>query len=317
MSNFLSRREMLAGTTLAAVSSGCFSLVSQTARAAVGSLSPDLPKPDYVLNAGTLIGFNLPIEEEIEIAAKAGYQGIEIWISKINQFLEKGGRLDDLKKQCEDRRLPVVNAISFVDWIGDDDAKRAQGVEQLKQEMGQLAELGCPHIAAPPAGAYGKRIDDLEVCGERYRTILELGDSLGVVPLLEIWGTSATLSRLSDAVAVAVAAGHPKASLLLDVYHLFRGGNRFESLSQISGKSLKVFHINDYPAEPAREKMTDGDRVFPGDGVAPIRSIVRTLRENGFCRSLSLELFNKSYWESGDPISVAKTGLEKMKAAIE
>ena len=259
------------------------------------------------------MGFNLPIEEEIDVTAKAGYQGIEVWMFKIRQFLEKGGKASELKKRLSDNGLKLVNAISFPQWIVDDENERAKGLEQMKEEMGILAELDCRCIAAPASGATGRKIESLEVCGKRYRTILELGETQNVIPLLELWGASATLSQLSDCVAIAVATAHAQASLLLDAYHLYRGGNQFVSLAQVAGSSMHVFHINDYPANPPREKLVDADRVYPGDGICPLVDIVKTLRKSGFGGVLSLELFNKTYWESGDPLSVAKTGLEKMQ----
>jgi len=42
---------------------------------------------------------------------------------------------------------------------------------------------------------------------------------------------------------------------------------------------------------------------------------LQTLRRTGGQIVLSLELFNRTYW-SQDPLSVAKTGLAKMKAAV-
>lgn len=282
---------------------------------AVQAAQPE-EEPFYALNTGTLMGFNLPIEKEIEITAQAGYCGIEVWMFKIRQFLEKGGNLTELKKHFTDNGVKLVSAISFPHWIVDDETDRAKGVEQMKGEMEILAGLDCPYIAAPPSGATDRRIDDLDACGERYRTILELGESMGVIPLLELWGSSATLSKLSDCLTIAIASGHAKASLLLDAYHYYRGGNRFESLTQIAGNSLHVFHVNDYPADPPREKLVDADRVYPGDGICPLAEILQTLRQSGFRGVLSLELFNKSYWESGDPLSVAKTGLEKMKKSF-
>ncbi len=273
-------------------------------------------EPVFALNTGTLMGFNLPLEEEIDITAKAGYRGIEVWMFKIRQYLDKGGKAGELKKRLADSGVKLYSAISFPKWIVDDASERTAALEQMKDEMEILAELDCPFVAAPASGATDRKIESVAVCGERYRKILELGDSLGVIPLLELWGASATLSRLSECVAIAVETGHPKASLLLDAYHLYRGGNRFESLTQIAGSSLHVFHVNDYPADPPREKMVDADRIYPGDGICPLAEIVRTLRRSGFRGVLSLELFNKSYWESGDPLSVAKTGLEKMKKAL-
>ena len=54
--------------------------------------------------------------------------------------------------------------------------------------------------------------------------------------------------------------------------------------------------LNDYPAEPPRERITDAFRVYPGDGIAPLTEMLRHLRAIGFRGFLSLELFNDRYW---------------------
>ena len=54
---------------------------------------------------------------------------------------------------------------------------------------------------------------------------------------------------------------------------------------------------------------------YPGDGVGPLKALFGTLRAIGYRGYLSLELFNREYWRQ-DPLTVAKTGLEKLKAAV-
>jgi sugar phosphate isomerase/epimerase len=78
---------------------------------------------------------------------------------------------------------------------------------------------------------------------------------------------------------------------------------------------MPVFHMNDYPDMP-REMINDSHRVYPGDGVAPVVQVLRDLRAVGFAGVLSLELFNRDYWEQ-DALTVARTGLEKMKAVVQ
>jgi len=78
---------------------------------------------------------------------------------------------------------------------------------------------------------------------------------------------------------------------------------------------MQVFHLNDYPADPPRETITDRDRVYPGDGIAPLTQILRDLHANGSQPVLSLELFNPTYWKQ-DPLEVAKIGLAKMKVVV-
>ena len=56
--------------------------------------------------------------------------------------------------------------------------------------------------------------------------------------------------------------------------------------------------------------------LFPGDGIAPVAQVLRDLRAIGFSGVLSLELFNKTYWQA-NPLQTAKTGLEKLKRIVE
>jgi sugar phosphate isomerase/epimerase len=110
-------------------------------------------------------------------------------------------------------------------------------------------------------------------------------------------------------------SGHPQACILADVYHLYKGGSQVNGLRLLSGTALHVLHCNDYPAEPVRATITDAQRIYPGDGIAPLKVILRTLRQIGFRGMLSLELFNRDYWKQ-DAHLVARTGLEKMRAAV-
>ena len=114
---------------------------------------------------------------------------------------------------------------------------------------------------------------------------------------------------------MAIESGHPKACVLADVFHLYKGGSEFRGLRLLSSGAVQVFHMNDYPAEPAREKINDSFRIFPGDGVAPITQIVRDLDATGGRKVLSLELFNRDYYQQ-DPLEVARNGLAKMKQVV-
>lgn len=269
----------------------------------------------YCLNTSTIRGQKLGIEKEVDIAAEAGYDAIEPWVRTVEEYVEAGGKLSNLRKRIEDRGLTVESAISFPRWIVDDDAVRAEAVEQVKREMDLLAQIGGQRIAAPPAGATREPGLDLLKAAERYRALLEVGDQTGVVPQVEVWGSSKNLHRLGQSMFVVIESGHPKACLLPDVYHIYKGGSDFTGLKTISSETIQVFHLNDYPADPPRETIRDGDRVMPGDGIAPLTQILRTLLDNGSRAVLSLELFSAVYWKK-DPLEVAKEGLAKMQAAV-
>lgn len=307
----LSRRKML--TTSGVLLGSAAACASSSTAGAMETV--DSGPFEYSLNTATVRGQKLSLAEEVEIAAEAGYDGIEPWISNIQRYVDEGGSLADMKKRIGDSGLRVVSAIGFPRWSVDDDAERAKGLEQFKREMDLVVQLGGRHIAAPPAGINRKTDVSLLDVADRYRVVLEMGREMGIIPQLEIWGSATTLGRVGEAAQVAMAADHPDACLLLDAFHMYRGKSGFECLRLLNGAAMHAFHLNDYPADPPREEINDSARVYPGDGVCPLDFVLGTLQETGFRGMLSLEVFNRTYWGQ-DALSVAKTGLEKMKAAV-
>ena len=214
-----------------------------------------------------------------------------------------------------DSGLVVESAIGFAAFLHEGETERQKGLDEAKRSMDLVRQIGGVRIAAPPVGVTDKSGLDPLALAQRYRALCELGAQMDVLPQLELWGFSKTLSRLGEVAYTGIEAAHPAACFLLDVYHIYKGGSGFEGLALFPGARMHCFHINDYPADPPRETIADRHRVYPGDGVAPLDKILRTLRDIGFRGALSLELFNPDYWKQ-DAEVVVRTGLEKMRAAV-
>ncbi len=311
----ITRRQMLATAAVgSAVSIGVGQSVAATTPQPIAR-QPLSQRVKYCLNTSTVRGQKLGIVEQVALCSRAGYHAIEPWIGDLRRYVEEGGQLAELGKRIADANLSVESAIGFARWIVDDPQARQDGLAEARRDMEMLAAIGGKRIAAPPIGAHTEAGPELPVIAERYRALLELGDQTGVVPQLELWGFSRTLSRLGELAYVAAEAGHPAACVLPDVYHIYKGGSSFAGLSMLAASKIHVFHMNDYPSQPGRAEIKDSDRVYPGDGVAPLDTILGDLDDNGFTGVLSLELFNETYWAQPADL-VATAGLEKMRAAV-
>src|SRR5262249_3165060 len=150
-----------------------------------------------------------------------------------------------------------------------------------RRAMEMVQKIGGRRIAAPPAGATRQGDLNLLRAAERYRALLDIGDKIGVLPQVEGWGFSKALGRLGEAALLAMGSGHPRAGVLADVSPLYKGGSGFEGLKLLNSQALQVLHMNDSPAEPPRAIITDSSRVYPGDGVAPLKAMLRDLRHIG------------------------------------
>ncbi|EPR67495.1 sugar phosphate isomerase/epimerase family protein [Cyclobacterium qasimii] len=268
----------------------------------------------FCLNTSTIRGQDPGLAKYIEIAAEAGYDGIEIWIQDLKKYLAEGNSTATLASMIKDSGLKVENAIGFATWMAADEEKSRQGFLQMEEEMNLLAAIGCHRVAAPGFGAEAPV--DLVLAGNRFKDLLDLGRKTGVMPQLEFWGAFKPFYHLGQILMVAAVANDADARLLPDIYHLFRGGSGFDGLKLINGNAIEIFHMNDFQGGIPREEQEDKDRVYPGDGIGPLVQVVKDLRDMGGDKVLSLELFNREYWKE-DPLHVAKTGLAKMKAIVK
>ncbi|MEN9935643.1 MAG: xylose isomerase [Chloroflexota bacterium] len=266
------------------------------------------------LNASTLFPFGLDVRAQARVAAEAGFEGIELWTKDIDAHLERGGSARELGRELADTGLTVANAIAFFPWADADDAVRERGFAQAEREMRVLAEIGCVAVAAPPFGDVAGV--SLEAMAAHFARLAELGRRIGVEPYLEFWGRARRLSRLSEALFVAAESGLPDARLLLDPFHMYTGGTPLSALAYVGGANIGIVHVNDYPADPPRETVTDQQRVLPGEGVADTRGLARLLDRAGYRGFLSLELFVESYGDA-TPLDVARRGLEAVRAAYQ
>src|SRR5207302_1189213 len=121
MKRRLSRRELLVGTA-GVVTSGVSIGAAMTSSASISAEPGKAGEPfRYCFNTSTIRGQKLPLDEVVDIAAKAGYQGIEPWIDEIERYQAGGGSLKDLGKRIRDLGLTVETGIGFAEWIVDDD----------------------------------------------------------------------------------------------------------------------------------------------------------------------------------------------------
>jgi 2-keto-myo-inositol isomerase len=264
----------------------------------------------YCLNASTIK--TTPILEQIRVAGQAGYKGIELWHDDIDTHLRNGGTIADLRKALDDYGLEVPTTIFLKGWwdtVGD---VYAQEVDEIKRRMEQAQDIGSPHsIAGPPLGSV-----DFEVGATNYARLLQVSREFGVKPVMEYLGFAAEVNTIEAALKVMNSAENPDATIVLDPFHCFRGGGSMETIAKLDEKQIAVSHFNDSPAFPPRELQQDPDRVLPGEGIVDLKRYCELLRQIGYNRWLSLELFNRTLW-ADDPLEVAKVGLEKMRAVAE
>lgn len=264
----------------------------------------------YSLNSSTIK--TTPLMEKIRVASSAGYSAIELWHDDIDACLQLGVTLEDMKRSLDDHGLAVPTTIHLKQWFQTTGAEYDAVIEDTKRKLEQAAAVGARYVVAgPPAGPA-----DRELGGRRYRELLELGRSFGVIPAFEYLGFVEDIRTIEDAIDIMDRADDPDAQIVLDPFHCYVGGGPIESIRKLKGSQVAVSHFNDAPAQPTPSTQRDPDRVMPGDGAVNLKLYCDCLRSIGFAGYLSLELFRPDLWQQ-NPLDVARLGLEKMRHAAE
>lgn len=274
----------------------------------------------YCLNTSTIRNCGLNLQEKIELAAKVGYQGIELWVSEIEEYVKGEGvgilaGLKKLKEIVDKNSIKVPNLIAFPQWANPDKEIRYKALLEAEQVFEIAQMLNCDFVAAPPSGIADMADLPSKDIAEYYKDLMKAVKGTGVTPLLEFWGHAKRLGSLVEAMEIMELVGSSDVLLLCDVFHMAKTEGSFELMKKLKGSQIGLFHVNDYPQADDIRKLTDQQRVYPGDGVAPLSEIFGTLKDIGFKGMYSLELFNREYEKAGAE-SVVKTGFEKMKKVI-
>lgn len=264
----------------------------------------------YCLNSSTIKP--APILDKIAIAGEVGYEAIELWHDDIDDHLAAGGSLSDIRKAVADQNLTVPTTIYLKEWFETTGEEHVTAMDVCKRRLNQAAEVGALHvISGPPPGKA-----DHDLGAKNYHELLEVGREFGVKPALEYLGFVDEFNSIDDAIDVITKSGHPDATVVHDPFHIFRGGGTLDAVGQLNADQIAIFHFNDAPDSPPREQQHDADRVMPGDGHLDLKQLLNSLREIGYNRWLSLELFREDLWAQ-NPRDVARLGLEKMRAVAE
>jgi sugar phosphate isomerase/epimerase len=264
----------------------------------------------YCLNASTIR--TTPVLEQIRTAAAAGYKAIELWHDHLDEHLQAGGSLQDVRKAIDDHGLVVPTTVYLAGWFQPAGPEHELALNEVKRRLEQAAIIGAQFaIAGPPPGKA-----DRELGARHYAELLEIGKSFGVRPAFEYLGFVDDINTIDDAIDILVRSQHPDATIVVDPFHCHRGGGPIQSITKLRPDQIAISHFNDCPAQPPASLQQDADRVLPGDGILDLSTWCSQLTEIGYNGWLSLELFREDLWNQ-PPLQVAKIGLEKMQAVAE
>jgi sugar phosphate isomerase/epimerase len=242
--------------------------------------------------------------------ARAGIKLVEPNLVKVREFAQKESP-QAARTLLDDLGLKAASSSNQL-FLPEPGPQRARAIEDLKWKV-ELAEvIGADRLVCPSAGTGRYTLDDYKQGVDNLREAAEIARPHGITLMLEFARTSRFAGCLPTALKLVREANHPNVAVMMDTYHFWGGISKFEDLEQLRDGELHHLHFEDVPADPPREIQGQPDRVYPGQGIAPLRRIVEVLKRKQYVGAASFESFNPMV-QSTDPYEIAM----KVRAAIE
>jgi 2-keto-myo-inositol isomerase len=263
-------------------------------------------------------GDDVTILTDIRVAGEAGYDFVELRDGKLEKHLTQGGSIVELADALARARLRVLSVNTLDDATLHTGAELAERVARCEHLCGWAEALGAPYVIVGPTYRAGRAVSAdviLERTAESLSRYVAVAAAHGVRIAFEFIGyEDCSVNNLSAALAALDRVGDGRLGLVIDAFHFYVGGSRFEVLEELDPGRLFIVHMTDADHDD-RARLGKPNRIFPGEGVLPLKELIAVLRRIGYRGPYSLELLRPQYWTM-DPSFVARRGLESMRSFV-
>lgn len=257
-----------------------------------------------------------PFEEDVATCGEAGWPGIELWLTKLERFLESHP-IAEARSRLEDAGVKALAASFQGGLLRSTGAERAAHLDQFSRRLEFLEALGVPVLVIAPDFLAEPQGDDLSRAGQALAEAAERAATHRVRLALEFQRGQRFCASLDSAIALLAHSG-ADAGLCFDAFHYYCGPSKFEDLAYLDGRTLAHVQVSDLSGTP-RELAGDADRIFPGEGDFQLGPILDHLARIGYVGGVGLEVPNPRLWEMpADRVaSVGMAAMRHLLAAIQ
>lgn len=236
-----------------------------------------------------------PFEDDIDGYADAAGHAIELWFTKLEEYLQSHS-VADVRNRAADRGLTLAAAAYQGGILLSQGDARREAWSQFLRRLDLCAELAIP-VAVVSIDFLGPfSSTDVERAQVSLTQAADEAAGRNVRLAVEFAARNTFVNNLQTAAFFVHSVNRPNVGLCLDLFHYFVGPSKFDDLAYLTTQNLFHVQVSDVADKP-RELATDSDRIIPGDGDFPFAPVLDHLRAIGYGGYLSLELLNPLFWQ--------------------
>jgi len=242
-----------------------------------------------------------PFRDRVEAAARAGWRGIGMIPDDADSTAANIGHAE-MKRILDANGMKYVELEFLVDWYLDGE-RRKQSDEYRRKILGIAEIFGARNVkVAPglPADVRNPRSDELVPniarMQEAFVGLCRDAADHGTAIVLEIMPFS-NVRTVDTGRAIVEGANQSNGFLLIDIWHMARGGIDYKEISKIPQRFIGSIELDDADKQVVGSLWDDTvhRRRLPGEGVLDVPAFIGAVRSAGYRGPWGVEILSETF----------------------
>ncbi len=235
-----------------------------------------------------------PFDRDIADYAAGHCQSVEIWLTKLEAFVEARG-LEAVEQLLDEHQVRTPVASYQGGLLASQGAARDEAwrLYERRLELCRRLQVGTLVVACDVPRPLDETV--LRRVQMSLAQAAQQAAQYGMRLALEFQAGSAIGNNLQTAAVMVSEADQPNLGLCFDLFHFHVGPSKWTDLEYLTSENLYHVQLSDLADKP-RELAADGDRILPGEGDIPLEPLMEHLRQIEYRGAVSIELMNPQIW---------------------
>jgi sugar phosphate isomerase/epimerase len=243
-----------------------------------------------------------PFRDRVEVAAKVGWKGVGLLLADIQATTASVG-LGEMRRILEANGIRHVELELLIDWHLDGE-RRARSDKNRRAILEYAEALGARTVKV--AGGRGKDptnprpeelVPDVARLTDAFARLCRDAADHGTSIVLELTPFS-NVSTIEVARQIVEEADQPNGGLLLDIWHIARGGNSYGDIKTIPSRFIGSIELDDADAHLGGRSLWDdtvNHRKLPGGGALDVPAFISAVRAAGYQGPWGVEILSATH----------------------
>ena len=251
-----------------------------------------------------------PLDGALAAAGSGGFDAVELRRVDFQRCHDRGLSNAAVLDLVRAGGVPVSAVGVEYGWTFAAKDDRARLFASLREACENAVALECTTVMS----GIGPGNAPLDEAVENVRRAGEIVAGFGLMLALEYQFQHPVVSSLDILRDLISRAGQPNVGLLLDAYHLQRGGRPGRGFEEVPGAEIFYVQLSDVPDAPPAT-VPPVDRLPPGLGVVRWTELFQLLAAKNYTGYLSYEAPNPAHWQRA-AAEVAEEGARATRRAL-